>query len=187
MGTVVSAVLNFEFIRKYHNRYILALLVHYLMKQFLLILGMLCILLLSCARPVCDDHDYCTEDSYNITSRQCTYSAIPTLQTTERSAKDPSNPIPALNILFNAMVNHDTRTEHCFFGNVTDTSLQQYVNLSKDFSEYQFLATSYTPSNVVTSVVTDPDFRAYTVYFYMRRSGDFWRVVKIDGNNSVLK
>ena len=135
--------------------------------------------------PKCDDQNICTDDSYDFDSQKCINNDITKSKSVQYSNDDPRDYLGPLSY---ALVNGDKRTVKCFFdAKLSDDEIARFIDINKDFSVYLFPVSSWTPNNIVTSWVSDPNFKTHKVEFYMRKYDDKWRIVKIVDNDNILK
>ena len=127
--------------------------------------------------PNCDDNEECTEDLFDFELQQCINRPIIKPEIYE-------GPTGYSRFFGENLIANKINVISCFFED--EVSIEEYVNLDKDFSKFSFSCSSVTPQNKVGCQVGDEEFNRHFVDMFMRQDGDVWKVAKIEDVDDVL-
>lgn len=136
--------------------------------------------------PKCDDADECTVDSYNYQEQKCENSAviIPPTAGTENNKY-----VQYANYFAENLIDGNKKILKCFFEpKLLDEEISQFINLSKDFTDYKITIASSTASlGKIQYQILDPNFESHNIFIYMRQHGDHWYIGKIEDSEGILQ
>jgi hypothetical protein len=135
--------------------------------------------------PDCDDGNYCTDDDYNLTSEKCSNKDITRQYIIEFSEDDPRDYLKPFITAFNE---GNQRKMKCYFTQqLPDEEILSFINLEKDFSDYNVSIKTWSVNNMVTLDVEDPNKGHHKVVFFMRKIHGRWIIQKINDIDDILQ
>ena len=121
--------------------------------------------------------------------------ACETLQQSIAAKQNPEDPRVYLGPFIDALrrgvlAAQEKETVRCYFDDpalyMPGSGLQD-IDLNKNFTDFSFTISSWTPSGIVTVDVSDPEFNAHRLTFYARKGEKGWKILDINDPGNALK